>query len=107
MDINTPIGGVFVDDREDFGSDLLTLTKEFVERSFARDPAHGGLSELEHGVVDILNLINSFAGVGYFVVDNRIHFAGHIVFGDGILLGDIDSFGADINFAERLKNGDY
>lgn len=97
---------MFVDNTEDFGSDLLSLGEELVECCFTCDPTHGGLGELEHGVIDVFYLIDGFAGVDYFVVDNRVHLAANVVFGNSVLLGDIHGLGADINFSKRLKDGD-
>lgn len=82
------------------------MRQELVKRGFTSNAAHSGLSKLKHGVVDVLDLVDGFAGVGYFVVDNGVHFATNIIFGNGILLGDIDRFGTNINFVERLKDGD-
>ncbi len=44
LDIDTPFGRVFVDDREDFGGDLFSLGEEFIERGLASYTTHGGLS---------------------------------------------------------------
>lgn len=106
LDVDTPISRVFVDDREDFGGDFFALRQELIEGSLTGDPAHGGLGELEHGVVDIFDFVDGFGGIGDFVVDHRVHFAGHVVFGDCVLLGDVDGLGTNIDFAETLKNRD-
>lgn len=106
LDVDTPGSRVFFDNREDFGGDFLALGEELVERGFGGDAAHGGLGELEHGIENILDFVDSFARIGHLVIDHSVHFAGDVVFGNGILLGDVDGFGANVDFAERLENGD-
>ncbi len=106
MDVDTPVGGMFFDDREDFGGDLFALGKELVERGFGGDATHSGLGELEHGVIDVFDFVNGLCCIRHFVVYDGVHFAGDVVPRDSVLLGDVDGFGADVDFAEGLKEGD-
>lgn len=97
---------MFVDDREDLLGNFLPFAQEFVEGGFTSDSTHGGLSELEHGVVDVLDLVDGHGRVADFVVDDGVDFAANVVFGDSILFGDVNRLGTDINLAERLKDRD-
>jgi len=106
LDVDAPSSGVLFDNSKDFGGDLLSLGEQLVECSLTSDAAHGGLSELKHGVINIFDFVDSLPRVDDFVVDDSVHFAGHVVFGDCVLFGDIDRFGTDVDFAERLEDGD-
>ena len=54
----------------------------------------------------ILDFVDGLGGIGNLVVDDGVHFAGDVVLGDRVLLGDVDGFGSDIDSAERLEDGD-
>jgi len=53
----------------------------------------------------VLDLVDGFAGVDDFVVNNGVHFAGNVVAGDGFLFGDVNGFGADVDFSKVLVDG--
>jgi len=106
LDIDAPVGCVFFDDGENFGGNFFPLGEKFIEGGFRGYASHGGLGELEHGVVNIFNFVDGFGRISDFVVDDSVHFAGDVVASNGILFGNIDGFGADVDFAERLEDGD-
>jgi len=105
FDVDAPGVGGFVDDLKDGVGDFFSIAEKLIEGGFADDSTHGGLSQLRDGPENILNFVDGFTSIGDFVVNNGIHFAGNVVFGDGFLFGDVDGLGSDIDLTESLKDG--
>lgn len=106
LDVDAPSITVLIDDGEDFFGDFFSFAEQLIQGGLGSDAAHGGLCQLEHGVVDIFNLVDCHGRIRDFVVDHGVDFAGDVVFGNRVLLGNVDGFGADIDFAEGLENRD-
>ena len=52
----------------------------------------------------MLNLKIRFGRIRNFVVDNCVNFARNIIFGNGVLIGDVSCFGADVQFDHAFNN---
>lgn len=105
-DLYAPGEGRSIDDLFDLVGNDLALREQFVEGYLARDVAHGGLGELEHGVVHVLDVDDRPSSIDDLVVDDRIDLGGDVVFSDGVLRRNIDGFQAKVDLAHGLKDGD-
>jgi hypothetical protein len=63
----------------------MSRNKSFVQRAVANQVAQVGLCQRGAGIAEILNFILRLYRIDHLVIDDCVHFHGHVVLGDQLL----------------------